>query len=48
MFLNGLAHSLGSVYFGRLLPGVYSSPLLLAASVWLLVCAARRHAQPTR
>ncbi len=42
MLLNGLGHSLGSVYFGRLLPGVYSSPLLLAASVWLLICATRR------
>ncbi|MBI1737689.1 MAG: hypothetical protein HYR58_00390 [Acidobacteria bacterium] len=43
MLLNGLWHSLGSINFGRLLPGVYSSPLLLAASVWLLVCATRRH-----
>ena len=42
MLFNGLGHSVGSLYFGRLLPGVYSSPLLLAASVWLLVCAARR------
>jgi len=42
MLLNGLGHSVGSVYFGRLLPGVYSSPLLLAASMWLLLCAARR------
>ena len=42
MLLNGLGHSVGSVYFGRLLPGVYSSPLLLVASVWLLLCAARR------
>ena len=42
MLLNGLWHSLGSINFGRLLPGVYSSPLLLVASVWLLVCAARR------
>jgi hypothetical protein len=42
MLLNGLGHSVGSVYFGRLLPGVYSSPLLLVASLWLLLCAARR------
>jgi hypothetical protein len=42
MLLNGLGHSVGSLYFGRLLPGVYSSPLLLVASVWLLVCTARR------
>ncbi len=45
MLFNGLGHTVGSVYFGRLLPGVYSSPLLLAASVWLLVCAARRREQ---
>ena len=43
MLFNGLGHTLGSMYFGRLLPGVYSSPLLLAASVWLLICAVRRH-----
>jgi hypothetical protein len=42
MLLNGLWHSLGSINFGRLLPGVYSSPLLLAASIWLLVCAGKR------
>jgi len=35
MFLNGCGHIFGSVYFGRLLPGVYSSPFLLAASVYL-------------
>lgn len=48
MLLNGLGHSLGSLYFGRLLPGAYSSPLLLVTSVWLLVCAARRHRQLAR
>lgn len=42
MLLNGLGHTFGSVYFGRLLPGVYSSPLLIVTSAWLLVCAARR------
>lgn len=36
MLLNGMGHIAGSVYFGRLMPGVYSAPLLLAASVWLL------------
>jgi len=35
MFLNGCGHIFGSVYFARLLPGVYSSPFLLAASVYL-------------
>jgi hypothetical protein len=33
MFLNGLGHLGGSVYFGRWLPGATSAPLLLAASV---------------
>jgi len=42
MLLNGLGHSLGSLYFARLLPGVYSSPLLLACSVWLLMATAWR------
>lgn len=40
MLLNGLGHSLGSLYFGQLLPGVYTSPLLLIASIYLLVEAA--------
>jgi hypothetical protein len=39
MFLNGIGHLTGSVYFGRWLPGTTSAPLLLAASVWL----ARQH-----
>ncbi len=37
MLANGLGHSLGSLYFGRLLPGVYSAPLLLVGSVYLLM-----------
>jgi hypothetical protein len=36
MLLNGLGHIAGSVYLGRLAPGVYSAPLLLAASIYLL------------
>ncbi len=44
MLLNGLAHTLGtifgrtveSVHFPRPMPGFYSSPLLLAASIYLL------------
>jgi hypothetical protein len=35
MFGNGLGHIGGSCYLGRLMPGVYSAPLLLIASVWL-------------
>jgi hypothetical protein len=37
MIGNACGHMLGSVYFGRLLPGFWSSPFLLAASVWMLV-----------
>jgi hypothetical protein len=38
MLLNGVAHVAGSFYMGRLMPGVCSSPLLLAGSIYLLVC----------
>lgn len=36
MFLNGLGHLAGSIYFGRWLPGATSAPLLLIASVLLV------------
>jgi hypothetical protein len=36
MLLNGLLHIAGSIYLGTLMPGVYSSPLLIAASVFLI------------
>ncbi|HLA11512.1 MAG TPA: HXXEE domain-containing protein [Pyrinomonadaceae bacterium] len=39
MLGNGLLHIAGSFYLGRLMPGVYSAPLLLAASVYLLIQA---------
>ena len=39
MFANGLGHIGGSIYLGRLMPGVYSAPLLLAASAFLFVQA---------
>jgi hypothetical protein len=38
MLGNGLLHFLGSIYLKRLLPGVYSAPLLLAGSIYLLAC----------
>lgn len=37
MIANGLGHMLGSLYFGRLLPGFWSSPFLLAAAVFVVV-----------
>ena len=36
MFMNGLGHLAGSVWFRRWLPGATSAPLLLAASVFLM------------
>ena len=41
MLLNGLGHIAGSFYLQRFIPGVYSSPLLLTCSIYLL-CALRR------
>lgn len=35
MFMNGMGHLTGSVYFGRWLPGTTTAPLLLVASVLL-------------
>jgi hypothetical protein len=43
MTVNGLGHIAGSVYLGRLMPGVYSSPVLLAASIYLLTWTHYRH-----
>ena len=37
MLLNGILHIAGSFYMGTLMPGVYSSPLLLVASTALIV-----------
>lgn len=41
MLLNGCGHIAGSFYLGRLMPGVYTAPLLLAASIHLIVQAGR-------
>jgi hypothetical protein len=37
MLANGLQHITVSVYMERLMPGVYSSPLLVFCSIYLLV-----------
>ena len=39
MFLNGSGHIVASLYQRRVMPGTYSSPLLVAASVYLFICA---------
>jgi Protein of unknown function with HXXEE motif len=48
MFGNGLGHIGGSCYLGRLMPGVYSAPLLLLASAWLFrqACTQLREKTP--
>jgi len=37
MIGNGLLHSVVSLYDGQVMPGLYSSPLLIGAAVWLLI-----------
>ncbi len=46
MFANGLGHIGYSLYRHALMPGVWSSPLLLAASAWLFLCACRAIRSP--
>ncbi len=36
MVFNGLGHMLGSIYFGYLLPGFWSSPLLLVTAAYVV------------
>lgn len=45
MILNGLGHLAASLYWGVPAPGVYSSPLLLIAGIWLWI-AVRRAVTP--
>ena len=47
MLLNGLLHIAGSIYMRQFMSGVYSSPLLLAASV-LLIAATRAYSRSGR
>jgi hypothetical protein len=37
MIANGLIHTIGSAYYAKAMPGLYSSPVLIASSVWLLI-----------
>ena len=39
MFLNGVGHLAGSIYFWRWMPGATTAPLLLAGSTWLFLQA---------
>jgi hypothetical protein len=42
MFMNGVGHLAGSVYFERWLPGATSAPLLLITSIGLARAVSRR------
>ena len=46
MFMNGVGHLAGSMYFQRWLPGATSAPLLLIASVALARAVSARSGQP--
>ena len=48
MFFNGLTHIIGSLYYGRLVAGVLSSPFLIAAAVALVWSVPRHARQPHR
>lgn len=37
MLLNAAGHAVGTIFLGRAMPGVYSSPLLFVGAIWLLV-----------
>lgn len=37
MLANGLQHMVGSIFMGKLMPGFYSSPLLVICSIYLLL-----------
>jgi hypothetical protein len=43
MLLNAAGHTAGTIYMGRAMPGVYSSPLLLVGAIWLLAATRRGH-----
>jgi len=46
MLGNGFMHVVGSIYFDRVLPGLYSSPLLIAAALFLLIAVADDRSRP--
>jgi len=46
--LNASVHIAGSFYYGRFLPGVYSSPMLFIAAVALLLSVRTTHQKASR
>jgi hypothetical protein len=43
MVINAFSHFAGTIYLGKAMPGVYSSPFLLAAAIYLLWSARESH-----
>lgn len=41
MIANSLGHMIGSIFFGRFLPGFWSSPILLATAVMVVAAGVR-------
>jgi len=42
---NAMGHTFSSIYYHRWMPGVYSSPLLLVAAIFLIATARSGHAE---
>ena len=42
---NAMGHTFSSIYYLRWMPGVYSSPLLLLAAIFLIATARSRHTE---
>jgi hypothetical protein len=43
MVVNGLLHLFTSVYFGRISPGMWSSPFLIAAALFVIIIQRMEH-----
>ncbi|UCE04622.1 MAG: hypothetical protein JSW07_13460 [bacterium] len=43
MVINASSHFVGTIYLGKAMPGVYSSPFLLAAAIYLLWSSRKSH-----
>ena len=37
MIVNAFSHFFGSIYFGKVFPGTWSSPFLLAAALFVTI-----------
>ncbi len=48
MVINAFIHFAGTIYLGEAMPGVYSSPFLLVAAIYLLWSARNSHRTHTK